>query len=179
MRFDEVLRTFAVAFDREGIRYAIAGGLAIHAWGRSRSTQDIDFVVDGAERLRVIAVAESLGYATLQANEGYSNHEHPLADFGRVDFIYVYGATADKLFEGSSSRPIAGDVSVPVPRAEHLVAMKVMAMKNNHMRVLIDAPDVSYLMSLPGIDLVEIRDYFARHGLLKIYDGLAKELGLG
>jgi len=29
MQFDEVLRTFAEFFEREGIRYAVAGGLAI------------------------------------------------------------------------------------------------------------------------------------------------------
>jgi hypothetical protein len=179
MKFDQVLTLFAEVFERENIRYAIVGGLAIHAWGRSRSTQDIDFVVDGAEQQRVIALARSLGYETLQVNQGYSNHEHPSADFGRVDFIYVYGSTADKLFEGATNRIIAGGTSIPVPRAEHLVAMKVVAMKNNHMRVLIDSPDVSYLMSLPGVDLAEIRDYFVRHGLLTIYDGLAKDLGLG
>lgn len=52
MRFDEVLRTFAAFFERAQIRYAVAGGLAIHAWGRSRSTYDIDFVVDGSMQKR-------------------------------------------------------------------------------------------------------------------------------
>lgn len=44
------------------------------------------------------------------------------------------------------------------------------------MRVLIDAPDVAYLLTLPGIDRNRVREYFLRQGLLKIYDELAKDI---
>lgn len=44
MQFDEVLRTWKEFFEREGVRYALIGGLAMSAWGSSRSTDDVDFV---------------------------------------------------------------------------------------------------------------------------------------
>ena len=174
MQFDEVLRTFAGFFEREKIRYAVAGGLAVHAWGHSRTTQDIDFAVEGEARERVIAFAESAGYRTLHASEGYSNHEHPTETFGRVDLIYVYGPTADRLFTNSSSRLVAGEVAAPVPMPEHLIAMKVQAIKNAPRRVSIDAPDIEYLLHLPHVDRETVRDYFDRAGLLRIYDVLSK-----
>lgn len=175
VRFDEVLRTFAEFFEREGIRYAVAGGLAVHAWGRSRTTHDIDFAVDGAAQQRVLAFAESLGYRTLFVSNGYSNHEHRDEDFGRVDLMYVYGTTADRVFADASPRLVAGATEAPVPRPEHLIAMKVQAIKNAPKRVSIDVPDIEFLLSLPGVDRAAVRDYFARAGLLQIYDVLERE----
>ncbi|MEA2570343.1 MAG: hypothetical protein QOI24_2344 [Acidobacteriota bacterium] len=61
MRFDEVLRTFSEFFEREGIRYSLAGGLALLAWGHARTTNDVDFVVELANAERVQKFAESFG----------------------------------------------------------------------------------------------------------------------
>lgn len=138
-------------------------------------THDVDFVVDGTERRKVVARAESLGYATTFESEGFSNHDHASRAYGHIDFLYIYGATADALFDGAESLPVEG-VTVPVLQPEHLIAMKVRAMKNTPMRVLIDAPDIAYLLSLPGIDRARVRDYFSQHGLLKVYDELEKDL---
>lgn len=177
MQFDQVLRTFSEFFERETIRYAVAGGLAIHAWGRSRTTQDIDFAVEASAQRRVIAFAESIGYQTFHVSEGYSNHEHPDEAFGRVDLLYLYGTTADRVFEASAPLLIAGATQAPVPKPEHLIAMKVQAIKNAPRRVSIDVPDIEYLLTLPGVDRITVRDYFDRAGLLRIFDVLEKDAG--
>lgn len=174
MEFTRVLEAFSGFFEREDIRYALAGGLALQAWGHTRTTHDADFVVPGAERERVIAYAESIGYRTTFMSEGYSNHRHPDPAFGDVDFLYVYGATAEQVFTESSPRNAVG-VTVPVTKPEHLIAMKVRAMKNAPRRVLIDAPDIEFLLSLPNLDRARVRAYFDQHGLLKIYDELEKQ----
>ena len=176
MKFDEVLRRFSAFFEAEGIRYALAGGNALLAWGHQRMTHDVDFVVDGARRDDAIAYAESLGYETTFVADGYSNHYHADADLGHVDFLYVYGPTAEALFSAAARLETLG-VPLPVTQPEHLVAMKVHAMKQRPMRVLIDAPDIAFLLSLPGVDRERIREYFAQSGLLKIFDELEKELG--
>lgn len=177
MQFDEVLRTFGEWFERERIRYAVAGGLAIHAWGRSRTTQDIDFAIEGTARDRVIRFCESRGYQTLHVSEGYSNHEHPDEAFGRVDLLYLYGTTADRVFDAAAHRAVAGTVQIPVPKPEHLIAMKVQAIKNAPRRVSIDVPDIEYLLTLPDIDRATVRDYFDRAGLLRIFDVIEKDAG--
>ena len=174
MRFDEVLRTWSSFLEAEGIRYALAGGNALVAWGHHRPTHDADFAVDGTHRERIVAHAESLGYQTTFASEGYSNHHHPDHDFGHVDFLYLYDTTAETLLVDAPRMRTMG-LELPVLRPEHLIAMKVRAMKQRPMRVLIDAPDIAYLLGLPGIDRERVREYFSRHGLLKIYDELEKE----
>lgn len=174
MQFDEVLRTWSGWFEAQGIHYAIAGGNALRAWGHTRLTYDVDFVVHGRDRERAIAFAESLGYLTTYVSDGYSNHHHRDEAFGHIDLIYVYGTTAEQVFAGSVERHL-GNLAVPVVRPEHLIAMKVRAMKNSAMRVLIDAPDIAFLLTLPGLDRERVREYFSQHGLLKIYDELEKE----
>jgi Nucleotidyl transferase of unknown function (DUF2204) len=174
MQFDEVLRTWKAFFEREGIRYALAGGNAILAWGHQRPTHDVDFVVDGVHSARVIRHAESLGYETTFVSEGFSNHHATATSLGHVDFLYVYADTADALFTAAERLQTMG-VELPVLRPEHLIAMKVRAMKHSPMRVLIDAPDIAYLLTLPEIDRERVREYFTQHGLLKIYDELEKD----
>jgi len=174
VKFDEVLRRFVEFFEGAGIRYALAGGNALLAWGHQRVTHDVDLAVDGTRRNEVVAYAESLGYETAFSSEGYSNHYHSDRDLGHVDFLYLYGHTAEALFSGATRRNTFG-IDLPVLRPEHLIAMKVHAMKSRPMRVLIDAPDIAFLMALPGVDQERVREYFSQQGLLKIYDELEKE----
>lgn len=156
MQFDEVLRTFARFFEREHVRYAVIGGLALQAWGYSRFTRDVDIVVERAVRDRVVSFVESLGYETPHVSEGYSNHLHSDASYGRVDFMYVDADTASKLFPETTVKAIVGDFAAPVPKPEHLLAMKAISMKNSPHRVLIDSPDVQkdsreLVNFLPGV----------------------------
>jgi hypothetical protein len=174
VRFDEVLRTFAGFFEKEGIRWALAGGLAMGAWGHPRGTHDIDFLVSGNDRDRVIGFAESIGYETLFISEGFSNHAHAAEAFGRVDILYAYGDTAELLLDARTEREIAG-MTVPVLSPTHLAMMKVLAMKNRPMRVLVDGNDVAYLLKRPEIDRQALRDYAERHGLLGLLDAIERQ----
>lgn len=60
-------------------------------------------------------------------------------------------------------------MKVPVPRPEHLVAMKVVAMKNDPTRTFQDMADIRFLAGLQGVDREEIRSQFEKHGLLERY----------
>lgn len=174
MQFDEVLRTWKAFFEREGVRYALIGGLAVHAWGRSRLTKDVDFVVDASSRERVVAFAESLGYETLRVSAGYSNHEHADFELGRIDFMYVSGDTADALFTAVSEKEVVGGISAPVASAEHLAMMKAIAMKNVPHRALFEGEDVRVLLKVPGVNRDAVREYYRRHGLLERFNAIEK-----
>jgi hypothetical protein len=174
MQFDEVLRTWKEFFEREGIRYALIGGLAVHAWGGSRLTKDVDFAVDSSARDRVIAQAETLGYETLHVSDAYSNHEHVDAAFGRIDFMYLRGETAGRVFSATATKPIVGDTAAEVASPEHLAMMKAIAMKNFPHRALFEGEDVRILLNVPGVDRQIIREYYRSHGLLELYDAIEK-----
>jgi hypothetical protein len=172
MRFTEVITTFAEFLDREQIPWAIAGGLAVGAWGYQRATSDVDLVILGVGRDRVMEFAASIGYETTHASRSLSHHDHPTEDFGHVDLFYVSGVTAEAIFAAATKRVVVGTVSAPVISAEHIAMMKASAIKDNPYRSFGDAADVEYLLTLPDIDREAIRNYFSDLGLLKIFDAI-------
>ena len=174
MEFARVLDLVAGFFERSGFHYAIIGAFAMHAYGLSRGTFDLDFVTQAEAQAELVAFLESLGYETLHRSPGYSNHLHPMATLGRVDVVYVAGETSARLFEACRTMSTGAGRTVPVPRPEHVAAMKVQAMKNDPTRTLRDLDDVRYLLQLPGVDANAIRAYFQRAGLLERYDDLRR-----
>ena len=140
-------------FEREQIRFALGGGFALQALGRSRLTFDLDLIVDGSAQDRIVGHMEEIGFETLNRLRGYSNH---LRGDQHVDFLYVHGDTADRIFRGAAPMESTGGISVPVARPEHLAMMKFLAVKNQHAEGLpnleFDLPitpeDSKYLASL-------------------------------
>ena len=124
MQFDEVLRTWKEFFEREGVRYALIGGLAMSAWGSSRSTDDVDFVVEAAAQPRVLAFAEAQGFEELHVSTGYSNHQR---GGDKLDFMYVAPSTAEQIFDHAEKKTFVGDIPLQVASPEHLAAMKAIA----------------------------------------------------
>lgn len=171
MQFDEVLRTWKEFFDREGVRYALIGGLAMRAWGSARGTHDVDFVVDSAAQPRVIAFAEAQGFETVHVSSAYSNHQRG-SDF--LDFMYVDPSTAEQIFARARERVAVGDLPLNVASPEHIAAMKAIAIKSAPRRAFRDMSDVGFLLRIPGVDRQFIRDYFERKGMLDVFDEIEK-----
>ncbi len=88
----------AQLLDERGHPYAVIGALALHAYGHSRATFDLDLVTVLAAQPDVLGLLERLGYETLQVSPGYSNHQHRDADWGGIDVVYVDAETAARLF---------------------------------------------------------------------------------
>jgi hypothetical protein len=174
MNIKTVFRSLINFFKQMEIDYALVGAFALKGYGYLRATEDVDFLVRATHQSRIITYLESLGYETIYRSTGYSNHVHPLVNLGRIDFIYVEGETADIIL--SEARPLAvlEDISVPVVRAEHLIALKVFALKNDPERSFREMADLQYLLKLPGLDVEEIREYFERYGQMEKYDELTQ-----
>jgi hypothetical protein len=171
--FERVLKTVEGFFSAEGFSWAVIGAVGLHAYGLSRTTSDLDFVTEDRAQPKVLEFLVAQGYATLHVSPGYSNHIHPDPLLGRVDFVYVSGDTSRRIFEGCRTMEFRGH-GIPVPRAEHLAAMKVQAMKNDPARTLREMADVRFLLFLPGVDEEEIRDYFERSGLRERYEEIKR-----
>lgn len=169
------LEQVATFLDAHRHRWAVVGGLAMQAYGFSRTTQDVDLVVEATAKNAIVSFMESLGYETLHASGGFSNHVHTDQRLGRVDFVYIDAPTADRLF--AASRRVAGihGRALVVPTPEHLIAMKVHAAKNDPSRALREMADVEYLLRQPGVEPQAVRRYFEAAGLLRWYDELTRK----
>jgi len=172
MNFADVLQTVTGFLDQQGARYAVIGGVALVLYGLPRTTLDLDMVVDFAVQDDLVRWLEARGYQTLHRSSGYSNHSHPNAALGDLDFVYVRGETAEKLFAGCHKATGPGGLEVPVPSPEHLAALKVVSLKNDPARAFRDQEDLRFLLHLPGVDQREVRSYFERHGLGERFDDI-------
>jgi len=159
-----------------GFRYAVIGAFGLHAYGLSRATSDLDFVTEFPAQARLVPFLESLDYETLHLSTGYSNHLHADPLMGRLDFVYVSGETSRRLFGSARIMLIMKGISLAVPRAEHLAAMKIQAMKNDPQRTLQEMADIHFLLSLAEIDREEIKGYFEEQGMIEKYYEILKLL---
>ena len=165
MDFARTFRDIETELASRNIPLAVVGGIALAAYGHPRSTLDLDLVTDGDEQRQVLDVLTGLGFQTLHQSTGYSNHLHPDPARGRVDVLYVRDATRDAIVAGLRSLPGPGGMPIPVPRPEHLIAMKIHAIRHDPARVWQDMADIAYLVRLDGIDRDEVRGYFVKSGL--------------
>jgi predicted nucleotidyltransferase len=176
LEFAKVIANVAGFLEQQRCRFAVIGAFGLHAYGLARATQDVDFAVESWIQPKLLEFVQRLGYETLHVSTGYSNHVHPDASLGRVDFVYVDSETARRLFLATGSTLELEGMRIPVPRAEHLAAMKVQAMKNDPSRRLQEMADIQFLARLPGVDREEIRGYFEKAGLAATYDDIERSL---
>jgi hypothetical protein len=170
--FDEV----ATFLEAQGHPVAVVGGLAVLAHGHTRASFDLDLLTEVAARDGFVAFLEAKGYETLHASQSFSNHAHADASRGRVDVVYVDAETSRRIFAEASPRLPLGGRTALVPKAEHLIAMKVQAMKNDPTRAPLDLADIHFLLRQPGTNRDEVQSYFVRAGMEDRYDELIRSL---
>lgn len=176
MNFSAVTERITTFLDGRQLRWAIVGGVGLAAYGLARTTLDLDFAVETGSQEPLVAFLENDGYRTVHRSRGYSNHLHADPERGRVDFVYVEGETAEKLFAACRLVPGPGGLMIRVASPEHLAAMKVQAMKNDPERTFQDLSDLRFLLGLPGVDRAEVRQYFERQGLSDRYEEISRTL---
>ena len=82
---------------------------------------------------------------------------------------------AENIFREARRLFILGDLSLPIISPEHVMALKVFAMKNDPDRVFREMADIKYILSLPGIDMEVIKKYFKKYDQLERYYELIGE----
>ncbi len=175
MDFEDVLRTLAEFFEENGAEWGVIGGLAMAAHGASRTTLDVDIIVNREVQDQLIGFLQSQGFTTLHRSTGYSNHIHENPDKGRVDVVYVRGHTSRQVFDNIKVYEGPGGMKIPIPRPEHLAAMKAYSIKNDPKRTLRELADIRVLLDAPGVDRAEINSYFVRYGLEDLLDRLDED----
>ena len=173
MDVSRVLHLVRPFFESRGEPYALVGGLALLAYGAPRATFDVDLLAPRRTRDDLVAFLEGRDFETLSIQPGFSNHQHSDPALGRVDVIYVSGTTADAVFAGCSRKAITAAVEAPVPRPEHLLAMKAQAFAKDNTRYS-DLADLQFLLSLPDLDPVEARGYFESAGIAEYFERLRR-----
>ena len=147
----------------------------MNTFGLTRTTSDIDIVMNSENASLVIEFLESLGYETLYRSEAFSNHEHPLHGLVRIDILYASGDTADSLLAESLYYPIFSDSHIKVVKPEHLIALKLFSIASNPERYNQDVEDIRFLLKLDQLNLEEIKKYFEKYSFIEEMEKLMGE----
>ena len=76
------------ALEREGVPYAIGGGIAVAAYGRKRATKDIDLYIKTEDRMPAMEALKSAGFDT-----------NPMLDVHWLCKAYKNGVPIDFILE--------------------------------------------------------------------------------
>lgn len=168
MSLKDIFKVLSEMFEQNNIEYAVIGAFALYAYGYVRATKDVDFVIRIEDQNKVIPYLESLGFETIHSSDAFSNHRHPLGGVC-VDIMYLEGTTADAIFRKTERKVLFEQITIPVVSAEHLIAMKLFAAKNNEHRRLKDLSDIMEIISSVNIDKNIVKQYFNQFGLSEYY----------
>lgn len=143
--------------------HALIGGVALSAYGIIRTTIDLDILTHYEYKQTIVKFLESLGYETLSSSTAFSSHEHPLPGMGRIDFLYVSDRTAERILKEARKKTVFEDKKIKVVKPEHLIALKLYAVKCNPDRRHKEWEDIRNLLKLSRLNLEEVQEYFQKY----------------
>ncbi len=123
----------------------LIGGHALPAFGVARQTVDIDCLMVDSDSKVLHNILTKAGYKETDRTKNFIRYSHLSVYLMDVDVMLVNHGTFDKMLRSSSVYQI-GSVSMHVPCLEHLIALKLHAIKNNPKRELRDLADIVELL---------------------------------
>lgn len=157
---------------RAGISLVLIGGFALNHYKYARQTFDVDFLITEQGFQKILKLLELSGYKIDYRQEVFVrliSEKRPL--FMDIDFVFVDEETIVKIISESQKTDIGG-CEFSVPSLEHLVALKLHAVKYNpgH-RMTKDIPDIINLIRINKMDAKNERfkELCLKYGTQELY----------
>ncbi len=163
MNFKLVLNKIISDFNEQNIRYALIGGIALGAWGVTRATIDLDFLVIREDMRKVHEILRGLGYKKEYRSENVSQYIAQDRMFGEIDFLHAFRAPSLKIIKRAVTKKMFNEtLPVKIAGIEDLIGLKIQAMANDESRITRDLGDIESLMATnrKNIDWSIIEEYF-------------------
>lgn len=157
-------------FEEKSLHYALVGGFALHAYGYTRATKDIDFVTDVSNHKIISQMLEELGFHSLQNDTSFAIFINDLSK-DRIDFMYVDVTTSKALFSNTQMKFI-DEIELPVVSPTHLAMMKIFAASQDTTRCKRDIEDVHQLYLRDVIDADSIKEILTKYDLLNYFEDI-------
>lgn len=174
----EILRTLLQKGKQKGASFILVGGHALNVYGLTRQTGDVDIVVREQDKKKWRSILESLGYKLFHDHPAFMQFSPPDIVAWPVDVMIVDKETFDGFQRGGKEFDIGG-ACILVPRIEHLIALKLHALKQNQAyRELKDLDDILELLERTDIDAAgeQFRKFCESYGTVEIYQRILEIL---
>ena len=164
--------------EKLGLKYLVIGGHAVNAYATVRATVDVDLLVcrDDVETWTELVKAE--GFKLKHDAGTFRQFSPPYGIEWPLDLMVVNGSTFNKLMGAARPLEVLG-ITALVPSAEHLVALKLHALKHGREeRFDKDMGDVIGLIKDAGIKVKSpaFKEMTEQFGTAEIYERILKRL---
>ncbi len=159
-----------------GLRFLLIGGHAVAHHHYPRTTEDTDLLVSSNDRESWLKLAGRFDLTLFHDGGNFLQFTPPESSGWRLDLMLVSASTFDKMAASSESGSLEGQ-SVRLPSLDHLLALKLHALKHAHgIRVLKDMDDVANLITNNQINVKSpaFRDLVLKYGTAEIYEKLSR-----
>jgi predicted nucleotidyltransferase len=191
---EEVLKRAAADLDAVGAKWAIIGGLAVATRAAPRFTQDVDFAVsvaDDTEAEDIVHRMSVRGYAVGMMLE--QDYVHRLATIrlirpvpGKsqvfVDLLFASSGIEDQVVACADRLEVWPQISVPVARVGHLIALKLLSRDDRRLQDQLDlqaliavATEADLEDARKGVALIVGRGFHRGRALEADFDALVRE----
>jgi predicted nucleotidyltransferase len=163
---------------RRQLRFLVIAGLAVNYYGFSRDTADLDFFVSHHDRTKWMNLFSGLGYSDYVDGGPFIQYAPPAQNAWPLDLMLVQEKTFVPIFDASQDAEMFG-VKSRVPSLEHLIALKLHALKHSRMhRFLKDFLDVENLIRINRLDIKsgKLRGLFEKYGPTDLYEKISRSL---
>jgi hypothetical protein len=177
--------TFFATIERETrqrqLPFLVIGGHAVNLHGFARETADLDLLVCADDRRPWSSLFSDLGYRVFSDAPNFLQLASDQETAWPVDLMFVGPATFKPMLEASRAVDFYGTTS-RIPALEHLIALKLHAIKNTRpRRFLKDFLDVENLIRANRLDITseKIRRLFEKYATVDLYEKMSAALDKG
>ncbi|MGO8764472.1 MAG: hypothetical protein ACLQSR_04960 [Limisphaerales bacterium] len=170
--------TIAAESSKTDLQFLVIGGLAVNLYGYSRDTADLDLLICSTHKDQWLGIFSRLQYSVFADAGSFIQLSSPTQTAWPVDLMLVREKTFEPMFAASRVVDLYGS-SARIPTIEHLLALKLHALKNTHLqRFLKDFMDVENLIRINKLDIKseKIRQLFEKYGTMELYEKVSAAL---
>ena len=163
------------------LMFLVIGGHAVNLYGFARETADLDFLVCSDDRASWMNLFADLDYHIFSEASNFVQLASDKEAAWPVDLMLVGAATFKPMLEGSRVVEFYG-TSARIPTLEHLIALKLHALKNTRpRRFLKDFLDVENLVRINHLDIKSenIRRLFEKYATMDLYEKMCAAFSEG
>ncbi len=162
---ESTLQLLAGALSKRGSRALLVGGHALQVHGVTRQTLDIDCLASDQIGAVLHEILVAAGYQEAARSDNFVRYTHPAVQMVDVDLLLVDVATFDPMLEQGTTHALYGE-ALRVPSLEHLIALKLHAIRNDARREARDLADiVELLRHNPGsVESPRLKELCQRYG---------------
>ena len=173
MILDDLIINVGELFKKKKIPVALIGAMAVNAYNISRFTKDVDFMILISDFEGILPDLMEMGLEIFHKQENFVRLRH--REFREIitDFLFVDEGTLQHILRDGKSIQMFKQTFV-VPSLNHLIAMKLHAIKQNPEREIKDLLDIANLIKEHNVSVLSesFRALCLKYGPDTTYDKL-------